>query len=246
MVNENKVSFKVYGKNALFSDPITRMGGEKCSYPIPTYQALKGIIESVYWKPTIIWVVDRVRIMNPIQMESKGIRPITLSGGNTLSVYTYLNNVEYQVEAHFEWNENRPNLANDRNENKHFFMAKRFIEKGGRRDIFMGTRECQAYVEPCVFGEGEGYYDDKGDLTFGLMFHGFTYPDEVKAEHKGMLTARFWSPMMKNGVVNFIKPKECTIQRELYEMQMKDFSKENNNFTGLGEFSENEFGGDDI
>ena len=33
----NQIEFKVYGKYALFSDPITRVGGEKLSYPIPTY-----------------------------------------------------------------------------------------------------------------------------------------------------------------------------------------------------------------
>lgn len=40
---ENRVEFKVYGKYALFTDPLTKIGGEKCSYQIPTYQALKGI-----------------------------------------------------------------------------------------------------------------------------------------------------------------------------------------------------------
>lgn len=47
----NIVEFEVYGDYALFSDPITRIGGEKCSYHIPTYEALKGILASVYWKP---------------------------------------------------------------------------------------------------------------------------------------------------------------------------------------------------
>ena len=41
---------------------------------IPTYEALKGITESIYWKPTIIWIIDAVRVMNPIQTETKGIR----------------------------------------------------------------------------------------------------------------------------------------------------------------------------
>ena len=63
----NTIEFEVYGKYALFSDPVTRAGGEKSSYHIPTYEALKGIVESVYWKPTIIWYVDAVRIMKPIQ-----------------------------------------------------------------------------------------------------------------------------------------------------------------------------------
>lgn len=145
MNKSNKMSFKVYGRRALFSDPITRIGGEKMSYHIPTYQALKGITESCYWKPTLIWRVLRCRVMKPIQTESQGIRPILMNGGNTLSYYTYLKDVEYQIEVAFEWNENRKELQQDRNENKHFFFAKRMIEKGGRRDIFLGTRECQAY-----------------------------------------------------------------------------------------------------
>ena len=49
----NTIEFEVYGPYALFSDPVMRVGGEKTSYHIPTYEALKGIVESVYWKPTI-------------------------------------------------------------------------------------------------------------------------------------------------------------------------------------------------
>ena len=36
----NTVSFKVSGRKALFTDPLTRIGGEKCSYSVPTYEAL--------------------------------------------------------------------------------------------------------------------------------------------------------------------------------------------------------------
>ena len=32
-------SFEVWGKWALFTDPIMRLGGEKFTYPIPTYEA---------------------------------------------------------------------------------------------------------------------------------------------------------------------------------------------------------------
>ena len=140
----NSIEFEVYGKYALFSDPITRVGGEKFSYQAPTYQALKGIVESIYWKPTIIWVIDAVRIMNKIQTEGKGIRPIKLSGGNDLAYYTYLKDVKYQVLAHFEWNENRKNLEQDRNEHKHHNIAKRMVEKGGRRDIFWARANVKA------------------------------------------------------------------------------------------------------
>ncbi len=77
----NEITFKVSGRRALFTDPLTKTGGEKFSYPLPTYQALKGITESIYWKPTFIWVIDHVRIMNKIRMEAQSIRPIEYGGG---------------------------------------------------------------------------------------------------------------------------------------------------------------------
>lgn len=236
----NIVEFEVTGDYALFSDPIMRVGGEKCSYQIPTYEALKGIISSVYWKPTIIWYIDEVRVMNKIQTEVKGIRPIKYnSSKNDLAYYTYLKNCCYQVRAHFEWNENRPELAPDRNECKHHQIALRMIRKGGRRDIFLGTRECQGYVEPCVFGEGVGAYDDLPELGFGLMYHGITYADEAYSqETKGKMTARFWYPVMKKGVIHFLRPEGCPGQKPLREMKIKLFGETRENFSGLREFGE--------
>ncbi|MDR0916669.1 MAG: type I-C CRISPR-associated protein Cas5c [Oscillospiraceae bacterium] len=221
MDHKNSVEFQVHGRYALFSDPITRVGGEKCTYQIPTYQAIKGILESVYWKPTFVWVIDKMRIMNPIRTQSKGIRPIKMNGGNDLSIYTYLSDVRYQVMAHFEWNENRPELAHDRNENKHWDIAKRSIERGGRRDIFLGTRECQGYVEPDTFGDGDGAYDTLDELAFGVMLHSISYPDESKA---GTLETLLWQPAMRRGVVEFVRPCECKIRRELDTREYKVFT----------------------
>ncbi len=206
----NIVEFSVSGQYALFSDILTRAGGEKVSYHIPTYEALKGILHSVYWKPTIIWIIDDVRIMNPISFARKGIRPVKYAGGNELAYYTYLKNVYYQVRAHFEWNMNHPELEHDRNENKYHNIAKRMIERGGRRDIFLGTRECQGYVEPCGFGDGSGAYDTYGTIHYSLMEHGFTYADEaICKEDMGKLTLRLWQPVMENGVIHFTRPEDC-------------------------------------
>lgn len=225
----NLVEFEVFGDYGLFTDPIFRVGGEKCTYQVPTYEALKGILSSVYWKPTIIWYIDAVRVMHQIQTEVKGIRPIRYNdGGNELAYYTYLKNCRYQVRAHFEWNENRPELSGDLNENKHHEMAKRMICKGGRRDIFLGTRECQGYVEPCTFGAGEGFYDTLPELSFGLMYHGITYADEsYSPETRDAMTARFWYPAMKQGIITFPRPEECTIHKHLRKMPMKSFGEGN-------------------
>lgn len=231
----NQVEFMVSGKYALFTDPITRVGGEKCTYLIPTYQALKGIIESVYWKPTFIWYIDEIRVMNPIRTGSKNVKPRVWEGGNSLSIYNYLEDVVYHVRAHFEWNLQRPDLERDRNEHKHHNVARRMVERGGRRDIFLGTRECQGYVEPCQFDEGKGTFDELAEISFGLMFHSFAYPDETGQNN---LMARFWEPKMLNGIIRFIRPEECKVERLIKKMKAEVIATVGLDEPGLDEFFE--------
>lgn len=225
LTSKNSISFKLTGRYALFTDPITKIGGEKCSYHIPTYEALKGVCKSIYWKPTLIWVVDRVRVMKPIRTQTKGTKPLVWSGGNSLAIYTFLHDVEYQVQAHFVWNEHRPELESDRIDGKHFAIANRVLEKGGRQDVFLGTRDCQGYVEPCEFGEGESAYDGLDELGFGLMFHGFDYPDETGQD---ALYSRFWRATMKRGVVEFAGPDECEHRQFIRDMEPKAFELDEN------------------
>ena len=153
------VEYEVAGSYALFSDPVLRVGGEKTTYHIPTYGALKGISEAIYWKPSFKWIIDAVRVMNPIQTESKGILLLKYNGGRDLAYYTYLRDVRYQVRAHLELNRNHPELQDDWNLQKHYNIVKRMVKRGGRRDVFLGNRECPAYVLPCEFGSGESYYE---------------------------------------------------------------------------------------
>lgn len=216
----NAIEFKVWGRHALFTDPLTKVGGEKCSYHVPTYEALKGIAKSIYWKPTLVWVIDEVRVMKRIRTQTKGTKPMEFSGGNSLAIYTFLADVEYQVRAHFKWNEQRPELAGDRIDGKHHTIARRMLERGGRQDVFLGTRDCQGYVEPCEFGSGKGDLDDDGELALGLMFHGFDYPDECGGE---ALHARFWRPTMKNGRIRFPRPEACTDRKLVRPMTVKAF-----------------------
>lgn len=237
MSHRNSIEFKVSARHALFTDPLTKIGGEKCSYHIPTYEALKGIVKSIYWKPTIIWVIDEVRVMKPIRTQTKGTKPLNFGGvypserdpsnkkekpSNTLAIYTFLTDVEYQVRAHFEWNMHHPELEKDRVEGKHYAIAKRMLELGGRQDIFLGTRDCQGYVEPCAYGSEVGHYGDGGELAYGLMFHGFDYPDETGENN---LQARFWKPVMANGHVQFIRPEDCTIRKLVRAMKPKAFGE---------------------
>lgn len=225
MSRRNSIEFRLWGRYALFTDPLTRIGGEKCSCHIPTYEALKGILKSIYWKPTLIWVVDEVRVMKRIRTQTKGTKPQEFSGGNSLAIYTFLSDVEYQVRAHFEWNTHRQELAADRIEGKHYDIAKRMLERGGRQDIFLGTRDCQGYVEPCEFDSGIGELDADGELGFGLMFHSFDYPDET-GENK--LYTRSWSPTMVNGVIRFDRPEDCKVRKFVRDMSPKAFGVSTN------------------
>lgn len=229
MDNSTTFCFKVWGDYALFTDPIMKIGGEKFTYPVPTYQALKGITESIYWKPTIQIYIDKVRVMNPILTEAKSILVPKFNdmSSEDLSRYTYLKDVEYQVQAHFEFNLNRPDLDKDRNTKKHYAIMKRCIEKGGRRDIFLGTRECQAYVGPCKFGVGVGYYDDEPEHLFGTMVHGIDYPDETGKKELGI---RLWNVNMKKGIIDFPRPDD---QSQITYRKLHDFSAKHFDFTNI-------------
>lgn len=235
---KNCLEFRVWGRYALFTDPLTRVGGEKFSYHLPTYEALKGICKSIYWKPTFIWYVDKVRILRRIRTQARGMKPLDyVSGGNSLAIYTYLTGdarsenpaditdgpgVEYQVRAHFEWNPHHTALAGDRIDGKHYAIARRSLERGGRQDIFLGTRDCQGYVAGCVFGEGAGDYDDDGSLDYGLTFHSFDYPDETGT---GRLGANFWRPKLVNGQLTFPRPNDGSqiVKKDIRPMQPRAF-----------------------
>ena len=235
MSMKNSIEFKVHGRYALFTDPFTKVGGEKCSYHVPTYEALKGIVKSIYWKPTLIWVIDEVRVMKRIRTQTKGTKPQEFGGGNTLAIYTFLADVEYQVRAHFEWNTHRTSLKEDQIEGKHFAIAQRMVERGGRQDIFLGTRDCQGYVESCKFGEDVGELDDAGELAFGLMFHGFDYPDETG---DSKLHARFWRQTMNNGVIRFDRPEDCAVHRYVRNMTVKPFGIDESQRSVVAEYAE--------
>jgi CRISPR-associated protein Cas5d len=221
--------YRLYGDYALFTDPVTKGGGEKYTYQVPTYQALKGITEQLYWKPTLIYVIDSVKVIKKIQTETKGIRTPLKNGKNDLNYYTYLRDVEYLVQFHFEWNVNRPELEQDRNEIKHEQILLRSIEKGGRRDIFLGTRECVGYVERIreeQFHTADTYYENE-KISFGIMFHSFSYPDETVDNNEYTLISNFADIKMNNGKIDFIRPEECQIRHSLRDYSFKSFTNEN-------------------
>jgi CRISPR-associated protein Cas5d len=78
---------------------------------------------------------------------------------------------------------------------------------------------------------GEGHYDNIPELAFGLTYHGITYADEAFSEEtKDKMTIRYWYPVMRGGVIEFIPPEECPIKRLVRDMEIKAFGALRGNF----------------
>lgn len=52
------------------------------------------------------------------------------------------------------------------------------------------------------------------------------------------MTARFWLPVMENGIIRFLRPEECPHYKPLRDMELKPFGEKLENFSGLAEFGE--------
>ncbi len=112
----------VSGKFACFTRP--EMKVERVSYDVITPSAARGILEAIYWKPQIRWVIDRIHVLKPIrftnirrnEVGTKAAAPtaaamkgetvatagIVIEDARQQRAATLLRDVAYVVEAHFE------------------------------------------------------------------------------------------------------------------------------------------------
>ena len=58
------IKLKVWGDLASFNRP--EMKVERVSYDVMTPSAARGILEAIYWKPEMGWIVDRIHVLAPI------------------------------------------------------------------------------------------------------------------------------------------------------------------------------------
>jgi len=62
------IRLHVTGDYACFTRP--EMKAERVSYDVITPSAARGLLEAIYWKPQIRWVIDRLHVLAPIQFTS--------------------------------------------------------------------------------------------------------------------------------------------------------------------------------
>ena len=143
--------FKVMieGDFACFTRPEKKV--ERVSYDVPTPGALEGLLKSIYWKPAIKYVIDKIIVFNPIDFTSirrnevkekisyQAVKSAMNGKGGNPCIYTseirsqraalVLKNVKYGVKFHFELTGIRNEEETD-SENKHYNIIKRRLEKG--------------------------------------------------------------------------------------------------------------------
>jgi CRISPR-associated protein Cas5d len=203
------VKLKVWGDYACFTRP--EMKVERVSYDVMTPSAARGILEAVYWKPAIRWLVEKIRVLNPIRFEN--IRRNELSGkimvsnvraamrGGNVALETIiedqrqqrasmvLRDVAYVIEACFEFTG-----TEDRNEGKHLDIFNRRVRDGECfHRPYLGCREFPAHFslpEDCLPPPHESLRGEK-DLGFMLL----------DLDFKTDMAPRFFRARMDDGVI---------------------------------------------
>lgn len=208
-----KFQLKVSGKFACFTRP--EMKVERVSYDVITPSAARGILDSIHWKPAIIWVVDKIYVLNPIKFRNIkrneiGIKMKYLNDGMYIEderkqrSAMVLYDVCYVIEAHIELTSRkgeRDNLT------KHEEIFLRRVNKGQCfNQPCLGCREFPADFS--LISEGEPFPESKlseadKNKDLGWMLNDFIY----KYDKKGNINYEpsFFRAKLENGCISVPK-----------------------------------------
>ena len=194
----------VEGDYACFTRPELKV--ERVSYDVPTPGAMEGLLKSIYWKPAIRYVIDRIIVFQPIefanirrnevkdkvllsavknQIKGKGADPsIYTSESRSQRAAMVLKNVKYGIEFHFEMTGERSDNE-DEDEKKHFNIIKRRLEKGQCfRTPCLGCSEFPAKRIELVDEFDESLISEAvirmGDVDLGFMSYRVEFEDGGK------------------------------------------------------------------
>ncbi len=145
------VKLHVWGERACFTRP--EMKVERVSYDIMTPSAARGILEAIYWRPEIRWVIDRIHVLKPIRFESirrnevksriskRNVR-LLIEDSRQQRAATILRKVAYIIEAHFDLVVNKTTSDLKQKEGKHLDIFNRRVRKGQCFHMpYFGVRE---------------------------------------------------------------------------------------------------------
>jgi len=200
------VKLKVWGDYACFTRP--EMKVERVSYDVMTPSAARGILEAIYWKPTISWMINQIHVLNPIQFDNirrnelsgkipfRNVTVAMKDGRSPIEVFIeedrqqraamVLRDVAYIIEAHFEFTGDE-----DNNPAKHKEIFERRAAKGQCfHRPYLGCREFPAHFEPVVEVPPSAH---RGEKDFGWMLHDIDFEKSMEA--------RFFRAIMRDGTI---------------------------------------------
>ena len=214
------IKVEAWGDYALFTRP--EMKVERVSYDVITPSAARGLIEAVYWKPAIKWIIDKIHVCNPIEftnirrneVKSKlnsnnaksamngtaEISPIYTSKDIQQRASMLLKNVRYIIEAHFELTDK---AGESDTVEKHFNIALRRLRNGQcfHQPCF-GCREFPAFFRLYEGEEIEKCCHESRDLGYMLYDMDFSDTDDISPV--------FFRAVMKDGVIDL---RDCEAVR---------------------------------
>jgi CRISPR-associated protein Cas5d len=213
------ITVEIGGEYACFSRPELKV--ERVSYEIITPSAARGILEAVFWKPAIRYVIDEIAVCAPIRFENirrnevsskASIRKpyIATSDDRTQRASMVLRDVRYLVTAHFE-----PAALGDGdltaegafNHGKFADTLRRRLRKGQNYHTpYLGTREFPARVRLMEEGADLPQPVDES-RSFGLMLYDIDYEKDEDGDVVAFTPTYFHAEMI-SGVVRLPKPEE--------------------------------------
>ena len=207
------IKLKVWGDYACFTRP--EMKVERVSYDVMTPSAARGILEAIYWKPAIVWEIDRIHVMKPVRFDNirrnevlgkiplapvksafSGKEAVLFKDPNDERVQRasmVLRDVEYYIEAHF----NMTGKAGPEDTvEKHYNVALRRMRKGQCfHHPYFGCREFPVQYE--FVDGGIPTSELKGTQNLGLMLWDIDFANNM--------TPVFFRAEMDNGVIDVHK-----------------------------------------
>jgi len=213
------IQLHVWGEFACFTRP--EMKAERVSYDLITPSAARGVLEAIYWKPQIRWVIDRIHVLKPVRFvsirrnevgkkmpapskklmsgEETGRPGLIIEDERQQRASLILRDVAYLIEAHFDL------LDPGEPEGKHLDMFNRRARKGQYfHHPYLGTREFPAYfslVEPDTEAPASELAPGDRDGDFGFMLHDIAFDQDPKTKRVKDTTARFFRAEMRDGIV---------------------------------------------
>lgn len=208
-MKSNNFTLEIAGDFAMFGTPLSKQSCEMISYPMPTYSALCGIMNSIYYRPGIRWVIDQCRVMNEIKYINVPIKTphykVKFNRKERLGRIfnnSFLIDARYQIRAHYEIDNYFVNDIHGYCSFSHDDAIRKAINYCPEKIVTLGKRCCgPAFIKECEWKEKESFYDDFCDSEEIYMFHSFLF-DKMDKGRK-ITEVGFCNQKMDRGIIDF-------------------------------------------